>query len=74
MNYEKIYQDFYLKYYSKAEILIKNFLIKRHSEKRIFNYSINEVMFYLDKNFRNRFITYNNESLYQTFLLTLDFS
>ena len=68
MNYEKIYQDFYLKYYSKAEILIKNFLIKRHSEKRIFNNSINEVMFYLDKNFRNRFITYNNESLYQTFL------
>ena len=68
MNYEKIYQDFYSKYYSKAEILIKNFLIKRHSEKRIFNNSINEVMFYLDKNFRNRFITYNNESLYQTFL------
>ena len=68
MNYEKIYQDFYLKYYSKAEILIKNFLIKRHSEKRIFNYSINEVMFYLDKNFRNRFISYNNEILYQTFL------
>ena len=67
MNYEKIYQDFYLKYYSKVENLIKNFLIKRHSEKRTFLYSYNEVIFFLNKNFKNRCVSYNNESLYKTF-------
>ncbi|HLF50926.1 hypothetical protein [Flavobacterium sp.] len=67
MNYENIYEGFYSKYYSKAEILIKNFFIKRHSQKRTFGNSINEVRFYLSNDFINKYILYNNENLHQFF-------
>lgn len=63
MNYENIYESFYSKYYSKAEILIKNFFIKRHSQKRTFGNSINEVNYYFNNDFISKYNLYNNESL-----------
>ena len=46
MDYENIYQDFYSKYYDKAEFLIKQFLIKRQSQNKIASNVINEVSHY----------------------------
>ena len=63
MNYENIYEDFYLKYYSKVEFLIKNFLVKRHSQKKRFGNSYNEVIHYLSNDFVNKHNLYNNENL-----------
>lgn len=63
MNYENIYESFYSKYYSKAEGLIKNFFIKRQSQKRTFGSSYNEVIHYLSNDFKNRYNLYKNENL-----------
>lgn len=63
MNYESIYEGFYSKYYSKAEILIKNFFIKRHSQKRTFGNSINEVNYYFNNDFINKYNLYKNKNL-----------
>lgn len=63
MNYENIYEGFYLKYYSKVEFLIKKFLVKRHSQKKRFGNSYNEVIHYLSNDFVNKHNLYNNENL-----------
>jgi hypothetical protein len=70
MNYSDIYHAFYEKYYSKAELLIKNFLIKRLSQKRAFWSSYNEVNEYLSFDLLNNHNLYKNENLenaYQIF-------
>ncbi|MEO8235763.1 MAG: hypothetical protein ABI549_10150 [Flavobacterium sp.] len=63
MDYEKIYQDFYSKYYDKAEFLIKQFLIKRQSQNRIASNTINEVTRYLNDYSVNKCFISKNESL-----------
>lgn len=63
MSYENIYEGFYLKYYSKVEFLIKNFLVKRHSQKKTFGNSYNEVIYYLSNDFVKKHNLYNNENL-----------
>jgi hypothetical protein len=63
MNYENIYEGYYLKYYSKVEFLIKNFLVKRHSQKKTFGNSYNEVIHYLSNDFVKKHNLYKNEKL-----------
>jgi hypothetical protein len=63
MNYEKIYEDYYSKSFDRIELLIKNFFIKRRSQKRIFINSINEVTQYFNTDFKKKNIVYNNENL-----------
>ena len=59
MDYENIYEHFYSKYYTKAEFLIKRFLIKRKNQKKTFGITIYEVNYY----FSNDII--NNHNLYK---------
>lgn len=63
MDYEKIYEDFYSKYYTKAEFLIKRFLIKRKSQKRTFGITMNEVNQYLYNDIINNHNLDKNENL-----------
>ncbi|WP_395049150.1 hypothetical protein [Flavobacterium sp.] len=63
MNYGKIYEEQYSKYYAKIEFLIKKFLKNRRSQKRVFENSINEVTHYLSANFKNKHNLYNNNDL-----------
>jgi hypothetical protein len=63
MNYESIYEGYYLKYYSKAEFLIKNFLVKRYSQKKAFGNSYNEVIHYLSNDFVKKYNLYANKNL-----------
>ena len=63
MNYENIYEGFYAKYYSKAEFLIKNFFVKRYSQKKTFGNSYNEVIHYLSIDFVKKHNLYKNENL-----------
>jgi hypothetical protein len=63
MNYEKIYEDHYSKSFDRIESLIKNFFIKRRSQKRFFVDSINEVTQYFIPAFKKKNIIYNNENL-----------
>jgi hypothetical protein len=63
MNCENIYEGFYAKYYSKAEFLIKNFFVKRHSQKKTFGNSYNEVIHYLSNDFVKKHNLYKNENL-----------
>ena len=70
MGYENIYESFYSKYYTKAEFLIKSFLIKRKSQKKTFGITINEVNQYLNNDVINNHNLYKNENLqklHQTF-------
>jgi hypothetical protein len=43
MDYEKIYTEFYTKYYDKAEFLIQQFFVKRHQQNQLFLNVLNEV-------------------------------
>lgn len=43
MDYQNIYDTFYLKYYAKTEFLIKHFFIKKYNQNRMFNYSYIEL-------------------------------
>jgi hypothetical protein len=63
MDYEGIYEDFYLRYYAKVESLIKSFFIKRHSQKKTFGNSINEVIHYSYNDLINQHNLYKNENL-----------
>lgn len=63
MNYEKIYEDHYSKSFDRIESLIKNFFIKRRSQKRFFVNSINEVTQNFIPDFKKKNIVYNNENL-----------
>lgn len=63
MDYENIYESFYSKYYTKAEFLIKSFLIKRKSQKKTFGITINEVNQYLSNDIVNNHNLYKNENL-----------
>lgn len=70
MNYEKIYEDYYSKSYDRIELLIKKFLIKRHSQKKAFIKPINAVIQYLEFDFKSKHIVFNHEMLNK---LSLDF-
>ncbi|WP_395047783.1 hypothetical protein [Flavobacterium sp.] len=63
MNYEKIYQDFYSKYYDKAEVLIKLLFIKKQNQNKTFTNSLNETRKYLYNYATNNLLVNNNESL-----------
>ncbi|MEO8517190.1 MAG: hypothetical protein ABI426_10610 [Flavobacterium sp.] len=63
MDYEKMFQDFYSKYYDKAEFLIKQFLIKRQSQNKTFSTAINEINSYLDDYSINKCLISKNENL-----------
>lgn len=63
MDYEKTYQDFYSKYYNKAEFLIKQFLIKKQNQNKIFSTTINEVNNYLNDYSINKCLISKNENL-----------
>lgn len=63
MEYENIYKDFYSKYYTKTESLIKNFLIKSKSQKKTFEITINKVNHYLIHEIINNDNLYKNENL-----------
>ena len=63
MDYENIYEHFYSKYYTKAEFLIKSFLIKRKSQKKTFGITINEVNYYFSNDIINNHNLYKNENL-----------
>lgn len=63
MNYEKIYNEFYSKYYDKAEYLIKLFLIKSKSENLTFGYSLNEVRSYVIENYSKEKKFFENSNL-----------
>ena len=63
MNYEKIYKDFYSKYYDKTEFLIKRFLIKRQSQNKTFTNAINEVTHYLNNYSVNKSPVSKNDNL-----------
>jgi hypothetical protein len=70
MDYENIYESFYSNYYTKAEFLIKSFLIKRKSQKKTFGITINEVKNYFSNKIINNHNLYKNENLqnlHQTF-------
>lgn len=49
MEYIEKYNFFYSKYYSKTEILIKNYLIKSKANERTYNYSSNKVRAYISE-------------------------
>lgn len=51
MDYEKIYQDFYSKYYHKADILTKRFFIKQKDKKKTFTDTFNHATYYLHNDF-----------------------
>jgi hypothetical protein len=63
MNYEKIYQDFYSKYYDKAEFFAKRFFIKRHSQKKTYLTVLNEATFFLNDNYICVSNIHTNENL-----------
>lgn len=70
MDYEEIYVGFYSKYYTKIELLIKRFFIKRQNQKKAFLNPYNEVFHYLGYDFENKQNVFNNkelEKLYQIF-------
>ena len=51
MNYEKIYDDYYSKYYDKAEFFAKRFFIKRQSQNKTYLTVLNEATFFLNDNY-----------------------
>lgn len=69
MDYEKIYQDFYSKYYDKAEFLIKQFLIKKQSQNKIFFTVLNEVSHYFNDYSINKCLVSKNENLKKLHLI-----
>lgn len=54
MDYQKIYQDFYSRYYDKAELLTKRFFLKHKSKKKTFGDAHNIVTYYLSTDFINK--------------------
>ena len=70
MDYEKIYQEFYSKYYNKAEILVKNLLIKSKSKDKNFGVPYKQVNNYLSDTLKKKYNLYENDKLtelYQIF-------
>lgn len=70
MNYEKIYTDFYSKYYTKTEFLITAVLTKRKNQNKSFHTAFNEVMNYSQTVFYPKYSLSKNkelENLYQVF-------
>ena len=63
IDYEKIYVDFYSKYYTKAEVLIKFYLIKRKSQDKAFGKSHFLVSDYLRNALANNYNLHRNEKL-----------
>ena len=63
IDYEKIYVDFYSKYYTKAEVLIKFYLIKRKSQGKAFGKSHFLVSNYLKNALANNYNLHRNEKL-----------
>jgi hypothetical protein len=63
MDYAKIYEAFYSKYYTKTEELIKLYFIKCKSENRAFGYAINNVRVYLTDTVKEKHIIFNNKTL-----------
>lgn len=55
MNYENIYNEYYIKYYFKIENLIKNFLQKKCNQNKPYQKSSNEVSFYFINVFNKKY-------------------
>ena len=51
MNYEKIYQDFYTKYYDKAEFFAKQFFINRKNNNKTYLLSLNDATHFITNNY-----------------------
>lgn len=63
MNYEKIYDDYYSKYYDKAEFFVKRFFIKRQTQNRIYLSALNEATLHLNNNYISVSNILTNENL-----------
>ncbi len=69
MDYEKVYQDFYSKYYDKTEFLIKRFLIKKQNQNRLFSNVVNEIDNYINDYSINKSFISKNENLKKLHLI-----
>ena len=69
MDYEKIYEDFYSKYYSKSEFLIKSYLIKCESEENTFGFAQKEVNKYLSNHTKNNLNLHKYQKLNELYIL-----
>ncbi len=70
MNYEKVYNDFYSKYYTKTECIITDVFTKRRSLNKPFQAAYNEVVNYSCTVFCPKYSLSKNrelENLYQLF-------
>ena len=65
MNYQKIYTDFYSRYYDKTEFLIQRFFVDRKSRNKTFEDAFNVAYHYLNIGFINKHNFNNNEILKQ---------
>jgi hypothetical protein len=63
MQYQETYTYFYSKYYNKAELLIKHFLIKRENQGKVFLVAFNDVFHYLSDTITKENIINTNEHL-----------
>ena len=69
MEYQERYNYFYSKYYTKAEFLIKQYLIKKNSQERVFTLAFNEVTQYLTNNHVQKKPIYTHQDLKSLHLL-----
>lgn len=63
MEYEKIYQCYYSRYYYKAEFFAKRFFIKRQSQNKTYLTVLNETTFFLNDNYICISNIHTNENL-----------
>ena len=63
MEHQERYHYFYSKYYTKAEFLIKQFLIKRKSQEKVFSLVFNEVFQYLTLDYVQKSTIHKNQHL-----------
>lgn len=63
MDYAKIYEDFYSKYYIKTELFVKLYFTKCKGDSRAFGYTINNVRVYITNTVQKKHIILNNKSL-----------
>lgn len=64
-----MYQDFYAKYYDKIEFLVKQFLIKRQNQNRLFLNAVNEIDNYIIDYSVNKSFIPKNENLKKLHLI-----
>ncbi len=63
MEHQERYNYFYSKYYTKAELLIKQFLINRKSQDKVFTMVFNEVFQYLTIDYVQKSSVHKNQHL-----------